>query len=788
MTTILAVDDNRDNLTTVSALLRNLIPGSQVVTAQSGKEGIEKARADHPDVILLDVRMPGMDGWDACRGLKADPDLSHIPVIMLTAVDTDAKSRTKGLNIGADAFLTKPFDPNELIAQVRAMLRIKRAEDLLRKERDQFDELVHERTKELRSAEKYYRTLFNNIADAIFIFDPSGKILDVNEAACNRLGYAREELLKMKMADICLPGESGDESENLERSGSFGSTCFETVNIARNGASMETEICAAPIDHDGRPAVLCVARDISKRKRAENALRASEEGMRRIIESSPIGIRITRAGRYTYVNPAFVGMFGYEESREILGRPPEELYAPESVEYFRKRQEDRRAGRPMPQSYEAKGLRKDGKQFDIAVYVTDIEYHGAPVSLVFVIDVGMERELEAQLRQAQKMEAIGTLSGGIAHDFNNVLGVMLGFTQLALITLPEGGKEREYLEDVLRAGNRARDMVLQILAFSRGGEQGRKPVQISHIVKETLNLLRVSIPSTVEIRSRIESRNMVLADPTQIHQVLLNLCGNAAHAMSETGGVLDVKLADVDVDADFASRCPPMRSGAYLKLTVSDTGHGMSEEVLARIFDSYFTTKKIGEGTGLGLAVVQGIVKNHGGVIAVESQPGKGSTFDVFLPRYESRECDAAAPVEGSSGGLPGGRECILFVDDEESLCYLGRELLSLLGYEVVTRKSGVEALNAFQARPDKFDLVITDFTMPKMTGLDLAEQLIAVRADIPVILCSGDIPSITPEKVEDLGIRELIAKPMVINDLAAAIRRVLDAPQKVYPGVLPDK
>jgi PAS domain S-box-containing protein len=551
---------------------------------------------------------------------------------------------------------------------------------------------------------------------------------------------------------------------------------FCSLHRTASGEVRHVEVSVSLIVAGGRELLCSIVADVSERRRAEDALRASEERMRRIIESSPIGIRIAQNGLYAYVNPAFSQMFGYGDGGEILGKRLEALYAAEYVDLIAKRREDRRAGRQVTESYEAKGLRKDGKRFDIVVYVTGIDYQGGPATLAFVIDVGPERELQTQLRQAQKMEAIGTLSGGIAHDFNNILGVMLGFTQLALLTMPEGGKEREYLEDVLKAGNRAREMVLQILAFSRSNEQGRKPVQVSHIVKEALNLLKVSIPSTVEIRGRVSSRNMVLADPTQIHQVLLNLCGNAAHAMSEKGGVLEVNLADVDIGPEVALRHPVLRPGSYIKLTISDTGHGMSGEVMERIFDPYFTTKKPGEGTGLGLAVVHGIVKNHGGVLCVESERGKGSTFDVYLPRYEGVDRDMAPPDDGRPRGLPGGNECILFVDDEESLCYLGRELLGLLGYDVVTRKSGVEALDLFRSNPDKFDLVITDLTMPKLTGLDLADHLVGMRPDIPIILCTGGVPSITPEKARSSGIREIILKPMVIGDLAISIRRALAA------------
>ncbi|MBW2169460.1 MAG: response regulator, partial [Deltaproteobacteria bacterium] len=381
------------------------------------------------------------------------------------------------------------------------------------------------------------------------------------------------------------------------------------------------------------------------------------------------------------------------------------------------------------------------------------------------------RKLEAQLQQAQKMEAIGTLAGGIAHDFNNILAAIIGYTEIASLQVAEDDKAKESLKEVLKSGRRAADLVKQILAFSRKGEQERIPVQIGLIVKEALKLLRASLPTTIEIHQNIESdTGIVEADPTQIHQILMNLCTNAGHAMREEGGILEVTLTNVDIDARTIRQYPDMSPGPYLRLSVSDTGEGMTPEILGRIFDPYFTTKEVGEGTGLGLAVVHGIIKDHGGAITVYSEPGKGTTFHVYLPVIEK----AAEPEKETLKPLPTGHERILFIDDEPGLVEIGRVMLGELGYDVVVRTSSIEALELFRIKPDEFELVITDMTMPKMTGDKLAKELMQIRPDIPIILCTGFSKRITEEKAKEIGIKAFVMKPLVMRDLANTVRKAL--------------
>ncbi len=384
-----------------------------------------------------------------------------------------------------------------------------------------------------------------------------------------------------------------------------------------------------------------------------------------------------------------------------------------------------------------------------------------------------KKELQAQLQQAQKMQAIGTLAGGIAHDFNNILFPIVGYTEMAMGDLSEESVTRRNLEEVLKAANRAKGLVRQILTFSRQSEQERKPLKIQPIIKEALKLLRASIPSTIEISQNIDKGcGAILADPIRIHQVMMNLCTNAYHAMREKGGVLGVTLAEVDIDSGDLGSNVDLKPGPYLRLTVSDTGHGIEHAEMERIFEPYFTTKGPGEGAGMGLAVVHGITRSHGGYITVYSEPGEGATFHVYLPRIDS---SAIAPVTVSTEPTPNGKERILLTDDEEQIAHMVQQMLERLGYHVTARTSSVEALEAFRMQPEKFDLVITDQTMPNMTGAELAQKLMGIRPDIPIILCTGFSEVIPEEKARAMGFREYVMKPIVKSEMARIIRRVLD-------------
>ncbi|HSF10116.1 MAG TPA: response regulator [Nitrospirales bacterium] len=378
---------------------------------------------------------------------------------------------------------------------------------------------------------------------------------------------------------------------------------------------------------------------------------------------------------------------------------------------------------------------------------------------------------ERQFRQSSRMEAIGTLAGGIAHDFNNILTAILGYTELALATVAKGSRTQRNLQEVLTAGHRAKHLVLQILAFSRQTGQGKKPTPIHMIIREALKLLRATIPSTIEIRQSLKTEATILADPTQMHQVIINLCTNAEYAMRETGGILKISLKDVEVTEDLARMISGLQVGPHVQLTVNDSGTGMTPEILERMFDPFFTTKPIGEGSGMGMAVAHGIITGHGGAIVVDSVVNKGTKIEVYLPTIPTPVWERVM----DHGPIPIGKETILFVDDEETIVHLGKELLTQLGYTVEVYTNSVEALGAFRHDPHRFDLVITDQTMPVLTGEALSRELLQIRPDLPIILCTGFSHIMSAEKAKALGIQAYLMKPLAIRDLVPIIRHVLD-------------
>lgn len=406
---------------------------------------------------------------------------------------------------------------------------------------------------------------------------------------------------------------------------------------------------------------------------------------------------------------------------------------------------------------------QDGKVFRIAGIAEDItERKRVEESLT---------KTERQFRQSSRMEAIGTLAGGIAHDFNNILTAIMGYTELALATVPKGSRTQRNLQEVLTAGHRAKHLVLQILTFSRQAGQGKKPIPIHMVIREALKLLRATIPSTIEIHQSLKTEATILADPTQLHQVIINLCTNAEYAMRESGGILKITLEDMEVSDNLTKMIPGLQVGPHVRLTVNDTGSGMTAEVLERMFDPFFTTKPLGEGSGIGLAVAHGIITSHGGAIVVDSVVSRGTKVEVYFPTVPTPVWERVI----DQGPMPIGKETILFVDDEETIVHLGKELLTQLGYTVEVHTNSVAALNVFRQNPQRFDLVITDQTMPGLTGEALSRELLRIRPDLPIILCTGFSHVMSAEKAKALGIQGYLMKPLAIRDLVPIIRHVLD-------------
>jgi PAS domain S-box-containing protein len=627
----------------------------------------------------------------------------------------------------------------------------------------------------------YRRMLFEQSPDGIVIIDPqTARFREFNSAAHRQLGYSREEFAELTLFDVEAEETAEETGARIAAVIRDGEADFETLQRAREGEVRHVHVSARVVDVRGVPVYQCIWRDITERKQAEEELRTSEERNRRLVESLTDAILVHRGDFITFANPAALRLFRATAMEELVGKRYLDLVHPDdravSAERIRGNMEKGRVAPPR----EHRIIALDGA-------VVDIESTGVPFqhpegTQVFGVlrDITARKQadlekakLETQLRQAQKMEAIGTLAGGIAHDFNNILSVIIGNAEmLSLSEAISTPTLEENVAPILAASSRAKKLVSQILAFSRQGEQQKMLTNLKPVIKETIGFMRSSLPATIQLNYYIHPEaGTILADPTQMQQILMNLCTNAAHAMEDGGGVLSIELDNVtltDPDTHLAAGCYP---GDYLKLVVSDTGHGMEAWVRERIFDPYFTTKGPGKGTGLGLSVVHGIVKSHGGMIKVDSAPGRGTTFSVYLPRTDGAE--RAMPQAAEP--LPRGSERILLVDDEPELADLQKRMLEFLGYIVEVRTSPIEALEFFRTNQKRFDAIITDMTMPQITGLNLAREILAIQPELPIILCTGFSEQADEVKAHSAGIRAFLFKPIVIAELANSLRKALD-------------
>ena len=615
------------------------------------------------------------------------------------------------------------------------------------------------------------RSLFDAIPNPSIIVDKQHHIVAANLATITATGKAEKDLVGQKCYEVfqlmdqpfqaCL-SEKDTISNDVEKS-----------QISIDDLNGEYMVSVYPVSGDlDLSKALHIAHAIAASKDYEQSFNESEEKYRQIIQTANDAILVADSETRIILeaNKKAEELLGIHRDM-IIGKDELDFHPKDEFEYYKKIF-DGLVEEENAVTSDIYMVNKQGKHIPVQISTSTISFKGRKVIQGIIRDLTERKKTEDLLRQSQKMEALGTLSGGIAHDFNNILFSIFGYTELAMADVPKDSRAYSFLSQVMTAADRAKELVQQILMFSRKDAQERKPLLIQPIIKESLKLLRASVPTSIDFRQHIASAcGPVMGTPSQIHQIMMNLSTNAYHAMQEKGGVLSVSLKRVENESEKIIGMDILPPGTYVYLVICDTGTGMEPDIISRIFEPYFTTKGQSEGTGLGLSVVHGIVKSHNGVIHVESVPGQGTSFHIYLPeiRSETKISKPTAPACPQKG-----TERILLVDDEPQLVKMTHVMLENLGYKVTSTESSMDALELFRLNQDQFDIIITDQTMPKMSGVELTKKIWAIRPDIPIILCTGYSSLISKETATAIGIKNFVSKPINRVDLANMLRDAL--------------
>ncbi len=805
--TILIIDDDPTNRKVLGIILSNF----RIITAPEGETGIRYAEEIRPHLILLDLLMPEMDGFEVCRRLKNNQKTSDIPVIIISAI-SEPREKVKGFELGAADYITRPFFKEEVYARIQTQLTL-RIQQL-----------------ELQQSEALKNLILSSTKEMFLLFDLDMKIRWVNKAASETMGLTPEEMIGTYCYEI------------LHHRFAPCPDC-PVVLALETGISQEGEM----ITPDGRHWLLrgypiCDERgkinglvefilDMTDSKQAQDALKKSEKRLKRSEWELEVRNRIaqtflTSPDEKIYERVIDIiletlesqyGLFGYidEAEKNLMA-----VSLSQNVIWEKCRMEKKQIlfphkswkgswGDALKQkrsilSNQPGNVPKGHMEIENAISVPILYqkrrqglltiankrggYHKADQQLLEsiagyiapILNARLQRDqeekqrklLEEQLATAQKREAIGTLAGGIAHDFNNILFPIIGYAEMMIDSFDLEPRVAKNIDQILIAALRAKDLVAHILTFSRNYEKEMAPVQIGPIVKESLKLLRATIPANIFIRQDIEETGSIIADLTQIHQIVINLCTNAYHAMQQSGGILEVSLKETEIDPKSAAGLhPEATAGSYLLLSVQDTGTGMDPTILNKIFEPYFTTKQPDKGTGLGLAVVDGIVRDHQGFMSLSTELGKGSIFSVYFPLCHGEIQEKTAPkvLIGT-----GGAEHIFLVDDEKLIVEMLTQMLQGFGYRVTTRSSSLDALSYLNENRYEIDLVITDMAMPGITGDLLTRKIKEIRKDLPVIICTGYSDQIDEDRAREMGADGFLLKPIIRGELAKTIHRVL--------------
>jgi two-component system, cell cycle sensor histidine kinase and response regulator CckA len=762
---LVAEDDAATRMMAAVSLERT---GFLVAQAEDGHAALSAFDRLHPDIVLLDVLMPKMDGIDLCAAIRRRPNGDRTPVLVMTVLD-DIDSINRAYEAGATDFIIKPVNWTILGHRARYMLRSSRAEGAV------------------RDGESRYRDLFDRVPVGLFRADPTLRLIDVNLPLVKMGGFPdRESCLATDIRGLFVdPGDPGKILARMEDRKVV--RRYEVRMHAQDGGSRWVEINARAVTGaDG--GILYYEgslQDIEDRRLAEEALRETTQTLQTIIEASPLAIVVLDpAGRVTLWNPAAERMFGWSEE-EAVGRP--NPIVPEENREESRRLRERVLGGETITGADIRRRKKDGSSIDINVFAAPLrDETGFIRGIMSVIEDVTERRqaeeerrsLEEQLRHAQRLEAVGRLAGGIAHDFNNFLTVIEGYCGLLLLRMSDAAPERKEVDGIRKAGDRAAALVRQLLAFGRRQVLQPKALCLNHVVSGMVPMLRRLIGEDIEILTALDPGIWtVKADPGQIEQVLMNLAVNARDAMPGAGTLI-LETANIRLDSARACGRFTVRAGSYAMLAVSDTGCGMDEETQSHLFEPFFTTKESGKGTGLGLATAYGIVKQSGGYIIAYSEPGRGATFKIYLPRSADEGNEAEPAAEETAMSLPArGTETVLVVEDEDAVRDLVCEILSRRGYAVVTACDGDAALRLSERHSGTIHLLVTDVVMPRMSGPELAGRLLAQRREMKVLYTSGYTDNaLVRRDILGRGVH-FLHKPFSSDLLARRVREALDAP-----------
>ncbi|WP_051309021.1 response regulator [Desulfogranum japonicum] len=814
---ILIIDDEQAILDSFQEYLEDY--GYEILTAHNGRQGLELAHSEQPDLILVDLRMPKVGGLEVLAQVSSFSPMTPMIVVSGTGSVGDA---AEALHNGAWDYLLKPVeDLSLLLHAVETALEKSRLQKENLEYKEYLEKLVEERTAELKQANVHLEQFNQRLRDIVETIRAL--------SSCNEIQAFGELLLKefsmhMQAADGSLylretngfrlihTLEGGDAARfipfPLAEQSVFSRAFEENRPFLQKNIGQDTSVfphglkggeseCALvfplPDEEKGIAAIIMFnnrsgsafgEQDIeignilvSYSSKALGAVKANEQlaenekRLRQILDILPVGIFIVDVETETiqYTNPYAASLLG-KQSTGIVGHTYTDVLQAQRVSGSSEKSD------PAEQLL----LHVNGREVVVLREVSLAKIEGRESYIECIIDISeqikAEEEKEAlqkQLLHADKMEALGTLAGGVAHDFNNILSAVIGFADLGLLELHDQATSiYGKLESIKAAAQRAKDLVEQIRAFSRMQQQMQIPMNIVPVVREVTQLLKSSLPADISIKTNLKTRRSIVGDPTQIHQIIMNLCTNSYHAMQTSGGVLSITVEEIEIEKQQLSMLPNLEQGGYIRMSIADTGTGIDPEIVGRIFEPYFTTKEKIKGTGLGLAIVHSIVRQHKGEITVDSTPGEGTVFHVYLPVSEA----AVTEVAQSGQKIPSGTEHVLVVDDEETLVQITTELLYHLGYKVTGVVESVKALELFKQDPDRFDIVLSDYDMPDLKGMQLALEIHNLRPELPIMLCSGYTDKIDPARATALGIRKILNKPLSLDTLGYAIREVLDS------------